>query len=380
MKQVKFADKIMLLRSKKNVSQKELAKALNVSRQSVYKWEADLSVPATDKIKKIASFFNVSYEELLNDSVSIYINEDEKNVVSSQAIQTRKFNAKLFIGIIIPIIVAIIIVLLIAQSPKNNENDDPSNTDMSMHKLKCIETIKEATCEEKGLIKVKCDECDYIDTIYTDAKGHEFLNNECVVCNYIEGTTGIQYAIIEEKNMAYVKSLGDSWNAEIIISNKYKDYDVKEIGAEAFSEKDIKSIKIPDSVEIIREKAFYKCRNLNYVDIGLGVKTIERQAFYDCGDIKFTIYSKALENIGDEAFYNTNINYLLFSKNLKCIGQKAFYKSKIEKVEFCKSATWNITHLDKVIKTIEITAYSNCEELIEMLNSKYHYYVWKINS
>ena len=64
---MRLADKIMLLRKENNVSQKQLAKIMGVSRQTVYKWEADLSVPEIDKIKVLASLFNLSCDDLLND-------------------------------------------------------------------------------------------------------------------------------------------------------------------------------------------------------------------------------------------------------------------------------------------------------------------------
>ena len=45
-----LADKIILLRKKSGWSQEELAEKLNVSRQSISKWEGAQSVPGMDKI------------------------------------------------------------------------------------------------------------------------------------------------------------------------------------------------------------------------------------------------------------------------------------------------------------------------------------------
>ena len=45
-----LADKIMRLRKRQGWSQEELASRLNVSRQSVSKWESAMSVPELDKI------------------------------------------------------------------------------------------------------------------------------------------------------------------------------------------------------------------------------------------------------------------------------------------------------------------------------------------
>ena len=68
---MKISEKISFLRKRKRLSQEQLAMKLDVSRQAVYKWEADISVPEIDKIKKLALVFDVSYDFLLNDSLDI---------------------------------------------------------------------------------------------------------------------------------------------------------------------------------------------------------------------------------------------------------------------------------------------------------------------
>lgn len=53
------------LRTAKNLSQGDLAEALDVSRQSVSKWETDTSVPDLDKLVKLCDLFEVSMDELV---------------------------------------------------------------------------------------------------------------------------------------------------------------------------------------------------------------------------------------------------------------------------------------------------------------------------
>ncbi|MBS6398115.1 MAG: helix-turn-helix transcriptional regulator [Clostridiales bacterium] len=62
-----LAEKIMNLRKKNGWSQEELAGKLNVSRQSVSKWESAMSVPELDKILLLADIFEVSTDYLLKD-------------------------------------------------------------------------------------------------------------------------------------------------------------------------------------------------------------------------------------------------------------------------------------------------------------------------
>lgn len=62
-----IADKIMMLRKKNGWSQEELAERLDVSRQSVSKWESGLSVPDLNKVVALSTLFGVSTDYLLKD-------------------------------------------------------------------------------------------------------------------------------------------------------------------------------------------------------------------------------------------------------------------------------------------------------------------------
>lgn len=64
-----LADKIMALRKKHGWSQEELAEKLDVSRQSVSKWESAASIPDIDRILALSRLFGVSTDYLLKDDV-----------------------------------------------------------------------------------------------------------------------------------------------------------------------------------------------------------------------------------------------------------------------------------------------------------------------
>lgn len=55
------------LRKQYKLSQEELAKELNISRQAISRWEIGKTEPDIKTIQKIAKFYNVSIEELLSD-------------------------------------------------------------------------------------------------------------------------------------------------------------------------------------------------------------------------------------------------------------------------------------------------------------------------
>ena len=56
--------KIYELRTAKNLSQGDLADILDVSRQSVSKWETDASTPDLDKLIKMCDLFDITLDEL----------------------------------------------------------------------------------------------------------------------------------------------------------------------------------------------------------------------------------------------------------------------------------------------------------------------------
>lgn len=66
-----LADKIIKLRKQLGWSQEELAEKMNVSRQSVSKWESTNSIPDLNKVIKLAEIFDVSTDFLLKDEVEV---------------------------------------------------------------------------------------------------------------------------------------------------------------------------------------------------------------------------------------------------------------------------------------------------------------------
>lgn len=60
-----LGETIYRLRTERNMSQGDLAEALEVSRQSISKWETGGSVPELDKLTKMGELFGVSMDELI---------------------------------------------------------------------------------------------------------------------------------------------------------------------------------------------------------------------------------------------------------------------------------------------------------------------------
>ena len=59
-----IGERIMALRKEKNISQLELSKRLNVSRQAVSKWEQGTSSPDTERLIRLAEILGTEVEYL----------------------------------------------------------------------------------------------------------------------------------------------------------------------------------------------------------------------------------------------------------------------------------------------------------------------------
>lgn len=62
---MRISDKIIELRKSRGWSQENLAEYMDVSRQSVSKWESGQSIPDIEKIIKLSELFGVTTDYLL---------------------------------------------------------------------------------------------------------------------------------------------------------------------------------------------------------------------------------------------------------------------------------------------------------------------------
>ena len=68
---MKIGDKIAKLRTMAGISQEQLAERVEVSRQSISKWEMNQALPQIDKVLLLCEIFNVTADELLHDKIKL---------------------------------------------------------------------------------------------------------------------------------------------------------------------------------------------------------------------------------------------------------------------------------------------------------------------
>ena len=82
---------ISRLRAAKGLSQEDLANDLQVSRQSISKWETDTSVPELDKLLKLSEVFGVTLDELVKGPAEEAAQAIDARVTAKEIAQRRDF-------------------------------------------------------------------------------------------------------------------------------------------------------------------------------------------------------------------------------------------------------------------------------------------------
>ncbi len=96
-----LGEKIYELRNAKNLSQGDVADALEVSSQSLSKWENNSAVPDLDKIIKLAELFEVSLDELVLNRKETQTALPQPQVIIQKEIQTEPRSGRKTAGTIL---------------------------------------------------------------------------------------------------------------------------------------------------------------------------------------------------------------------------------------------------------------------------------------
>lgn len=85
-----IGERIYELRRKNSMSQEDLAEKMNVSRQSISKWESSQSVPEVERIIQLSNIFNVSTDWILKgeNSKKQKSQSNKNNLKSVQTLST----------------------------------------------------------------------------------------------------------------------------------------------------------------------------------------------------------------------------------------------------------------------------------------------------
>lgn len=106
-----LGEKITALRNLQEMSQGDLAEMMNVSRQSISKWETNASIPELDKLIQLSELFHITLDELVKGE-TVQAPPKEQNPVAPPAqVIIQKRSTREIVGTILLCFGALILVL-----------------------------------------------------------------------------------------------------------------------------------------------------------------------------------------------------------------------------------------------------------------------------
>lgn len=112
-----LGEKLFELRKTKNLTQDEVAEKLNVTRQTVSKWETNQSSPDFDKIVPICELFEIGVEELITGKKEEKQEKNEEQEENKEKVLTKQEakekSAKVVSGSIFIYILAVALIMIL---------------------------------------------------------------------------------------------------------------------------------------------------------------------------------------------------------------------------------------------------------------------------
>ncbi len=196
---------------------------------------------------------------------------------------------------------------------------------------------------------------------------------ESTVENY---STGKYESLTYKKYADHIEiSDCDTSVTDVVIPEKIENLPVTVVGG--FSDcTEMKSLKLPDSVTEISEKAFLGCMSLESLTIPQSVKIIGQRAFWRCTSIKEIVIPEGVSAIGGHTFeWCESLKNISIPESVSAIGDYAFHwcfslnslklPDKLVSIgenAFMNSAIKNISVPDSV-SSIGTSAFSGCNLL-----------------
>ena len=206
---MKFGDNLKLIRKNKNMSQEELAEKVNVTRQSVSKWENGEAYPEMNNILELCKIFNCKINDLVHTDMSDITSLDEEIVMKVVKFNEKKQNqvktlsnvisligsiGKIVLMVAIPfVIMAMILVPYVINNVEVKGNDLSLKTDN-------IEIVDNKTLELFGVAIIGVEEeLEYkqVEEVFTN-------NSKFAIIGYLEG--GFIFLLVDLIIMIFILS------------------------------------------------------------------------------------------------------------------------------------------------------------------------------
>ena len=230
---------------------------------------------------------------------------------------------------------------------------------------------------------------DYINTIYCEREyrpstydpSWNHISN--VVWGYqsMVEENGYKYAICEIDGVTSATCIGiDETIVNFELPEKVNDVVINAMASNLFNNNQkIENVVLPNFLENIPERLFYKAANLKTVTIPDSVKKIGRYAFADCSRLQSIVMPNSVTEAGDHCFENClNLASVTLSTGLKVIEEGLFKNCDslvhIEIPEGVETTKFGIVELADNVKSITFPS------TITSLGNQTFFYNWGIDS
>ena len=107
--------KILELRKKENLSQEQLAEKMNVTRQTISKWELNETTPDIKQAKELSRLFKISLDELTENDITTLVMQKVSNTekLAGLVLKVSKWLGVCFLITLVIDIISFIIFMFI---------------------------------------------------------------------------------------------------------------------------------------------------------------------------------------------------------------------------------------------------------------------------
>jgi len=206
-----FGENLKKLRKKKKLSQDDLAEKVNVSRQSVSKWENGDAYPEMNNILELCKIFNCKINDLVNDEIKDFDSMDEEKKTIDEEIKMKVAKLKkekqekmkglskvistiskigrILVGISIPIVMVTMIIMGILISRVEVVNNEISFKDRNERLVITTDEDDLKVWYNNKLVASDIEQKDL--KVILDAKDLFLNNNKYLIFTYVEVGFGV---------------------------------------------------------------------------------------------------------------------------------------------------------------------------------------------
>ena len=173
---MKFYEKLIILRKKALLSKEELAEKLDVTRQTISKWELGQSKPDIDKLQMMSKLFEVDVNTLTNEDISL---EDKGETKEDKNNKKEDGDRKFILYILIIIFIASLALLAYRVGTDIKTKKDEIKEELRKEKEKAEKKQEEEEKKQQELEdKINKEQEEYHENFSKDSFNSTFEMNQ----------------------------------------------------------------------------------------------------------------------------------------------------------------------------------------------------------